>query len=97
MIHFSFQENCLFKFVAIVLCFTLHVFPITQTSKGPKKIIRVNENLCCRLFELSGIFLLLGGGVCVCVRGGGLVNDDVTLEGSHQMITLDYEGEGRGV
>ena len=35
------------------------------------------------------IFLLLGGwGVCVC-EGGGLVNDDVTLEGGHQMITLE--------
>ena len=23
-----------------------------------------------------------------------LVNDDATLKGGHQMITLDYEGEG---
>ena len=55
-----------------------YVLPITQTSKGLKKIIRVNENLSCRLFELSGIFLGGGGG-----RGGdgGLVNEDVTLEG----------------
>ena len=26
---------------------------------------------------------------------GELVNDDLTLEGGHQMITLDYRGEGR--
>ena len=25
---------------------------------------------------------------------GGLVNDDVTLEGVHQMITLNYGGKG---
>ena len=67
------RKLCLFKFVAIVFCFTLYVLPITQTSKGPKKIIRVNENLSCRLFELSGFFWGEGG--------EGLVNDDVTLEG----------------
>ena len=27
-------------------------------------------------------------------EGERLVNDDVTLEGDHQMITLDYGGEG---
>ena len=26
---------------------------------------------------------------------GGLVNDDVTLEEGHQIITLDYEGRGQ--
>ena len=26
--------------------------------------------------------------------GRGLVNDDVTLEGGHQMIMLDYREEG---
>ena len=60
------------RFFAIVFCFTLYVLPITQTSKGPKKIIRINENLSCRLFELLGFFL---------EEGGRLVNDDVTLEG----------------
>ena len=49
------------SFFAIVFCFTLYVLPITQTSKGPKKIIRINENLSCPLFELS-IFFLGGGG-----------------------------------
>ena len=54
-----------------MFCFTLHVFPITQTSKRPKKIIRVNENLCCRnFFVVGGV-----GCVCVCVcegeEGGG--------------------------
>ena len=55
-------------FVAIVFCFTLDVLPITQTSKGPKKIIRVNKNLSCQLFELSGFYFFGGveGG-----RGGG--------------------------
>ena len=66
----------MFKFVAVLFCFTLYVLPITQTSMRPKKIIRVIENLSCRLFELSGFFFFGGG------RGrGGLVNDDVTLEG----------------
>ena len=69
-----------------MFCFTLYVLPITQTSKGPRKIYPVNENLSCRLFELSGFFFSLGG--------GGLVNNDVTLEVCHQMITLDYGGEG---
>ena len=36
------------------------------------------------------IFFFGGGG-----GGAGLVNDDVTLEGCHQMNTLDY-GEGGG-
>ena len=39
------------------------------------------------IIELSGFFFWGG-------EGGGLVNDDVTLEGVHQMITLDYRGEG---
>ena len=57
-------------FVAIVFCFTLDVLPITQTSKGPKKIIRVNKNLSCQLFELSG-FYFLGGVEGGWVGGGG--------------------------
>ena len=47
-------------------------------------MFRVNENLSCRLFKESGfVFWRVG-----------LVNDDITLEGGHQMITLDYWGEG---
>ena len=42
------------EFVATVFCFTRYALPITQTSKRPKKIVRVNGNLSCRLFELSG-------------------------------------------
>ena len=30
-------------------------------------------------------------------EGEGLVNDDVTMEGSHQMNTLYYGGGGGGV
>ena len=31
----------------------LYVLPITQTSKGTKKTIQVNENLSCRLFKID--------------------------------------------
>ena len=59
------------EFFAIVFYFTLYVLPITQTSKGPKKIIRVNENLSCRLFELSGFFFVGGGHQIIKLEYGG--------------------------
>ena len=64
----------MFKFVAILFCFMLNVLPITQTSKGPEKIIRVFDCSSCQDF----VFFF---GVGVGVEVGGLVNDDVTLEG----------------
>ena len=65
----------------------LYVLPITQTSKGPKKIIQVNENLSCRLFELSRFFFWRGG-------GGWVVDDDVTLEGGSRNDYAALRGGG---
>ena len=66
-------------------------------AKGPKGPLRDLR----KLFELIelwtvrviGNFFFFEGEA----EGEGLVNDDVTLEGSHQMNTLDYGGGGGGV
>ena len=52
-----------FKFVAIVFCFTLYVLPITETSKGPKKIFELMKIwvVDCSSYWEFFFFVFLGG------------------------------------